>query len=326
STEQDKTPSLELDNDTTETLHTLTVPVVLPFTTTLRTTYERPLTKQPGLLDLDTFESGYAEPRNVAIVDVSFGMEGEWDVEVTGIGFELSAGSSHLLLDDTLGANADLFPIVLLRFDAEWVKGDAFSTTLRVQTHVDESADDFVEATDEKLPLGNFQIHWRRVGSQETTPISTSIVTLPTLQEPEDELVALAHLPPFTTLHTPFPLRLTIENRARTRTADIILTLETTEQFVCAGPRTAHITAILPSTTTEVYFTAVPLSVGFIRLPRIRVQDRREDPPKEVIVLAKGWDLRDPRGEVRVVGTMGEDGKIARASVKEGMYLLVKPN
>ncbi|KAG8739213.1 hypothetical protein FRC10_005870 [Ceratobasidium sp. 414] len=309
----------EPDADITETLHTLTVPAVLPFSTTLRANFERPHTKQPGLLDLGTFEQGYAEPRNVAVVDVSFGMEGEWDVEVTGIEFEFAAGSSHLLLDDTLGTNADLFPI-------EWAKGDSFSATLRVQTHVDESADDFVEAIDEKPHLGYFQIQWRRAGAGETIPISASKITLPALQEPEDELVTLAHLPPFTTLHTPFSLHLTIENRARGRTADIILTLETTDQFVCAGPRTAHIAAILPGTTTDVYFTVVPLSVGFIRLPRIRVQDRREDPPREVSVLAKGWDIRDSRGELKIVGTPGDDGRIARASVEEGMYLLVKPN
>ncbi|KAG8794879.1 hypothetical protein FRC12_020516 [Ceratobasidium sp. 428] len=318
STEKDKTPPPEQDNDTTETLHTLTVSATLPFTTTLRTNYERPLTKQPGLLDLDTFEQGYVEPRNVVVVDVSFGMEGEWDVEITGIGFELAEGSNYLMLDDTLGVNADLFPM-------GWSKGDSFSTTLRVQTHVDESADDFVEATDEKLPLGNFQIQWKRTGAGESIPSSTSVITLPTLQEPEDDFVAFAHLPAFATLHTPFPLLLTIENRARTRTADVILTLETTEQFVCAGPRTAHITAILPGTTTSVYFTVVPLSVGFIRLPRIRVQDRREDPPKEITVMSKGWDTRDSRGELRVVGTMGEDGRIARASVKEATYMLVKP-
>ncbi|KAG9086628.1 hypothetical protein FRC06_003000 [Ceratobasidium sp. 370] len=319
SAEKDKIPQPELDADTTETLHTLTVSAVLPFSTTLRANFERPQTKQPGLLDLGTFEQGYAEPRNVAVVDVSFGMEGQWDVEVTGIGFELAAGSGHSLLDDTLGANADLFPI-------EWAKGDSFSTTLRVQTHVDESADDFVEATNETISLGHFQIQWRRAGAGETIPISTSKITLPALQEPEDELVALAHLPPFTTLHAPFPLHITIENRARGRTADIILTLETTDQFVCAGPRTAHIAAVLPGTTTDVYFTVVPLSVGFIRLPRIRVQDRREDPPSEVTVLAKGWDVRDPRGELKIVGAPDDDGRVARASVKEGMYLLVKPN
>jgi hypothetical protein len=130
STEKDKIPHPhpETDGETTETLHTLTVPAVLPFSYELRTSFERPQTQQPGLIDPDTFEEGYAEPRGVAIVDVSLGMEGQWDVEVVGIGFELSvselgcmgnrtdqecsqSGSSYVVLDDTLVANADLFPM-----------------------------------------------------------------------------------------------------------------------------------------------------------------------------------------------------------------------
>ncbi|QRV97868.1 trafficking protein particle complex subunit 11 [Ceratobasidium sp. AG-Ba] len=319
SADKDKAAHPESDGDTTETLHTLTIPAVLPFSTLLRTTYERPNQPQPGLLDVPTFEQDYEEVRNIAIVDVSFGMEGEWGVEVTGVGFELAPGSKHVMLNNTLGSNADLFPI-------EWAKGDSFTNTLRVQTHVDESAEDFVESIDEKLPLGNFKIHWRRAGTAETIPISTSIVTLPALQEPEDELVGLVHLPPFAVLHTPFPLHLTIENRTRSRTADVVLTLESTDQFVCSGPRNAHLTAVLPGTTADVHLTVVPLATGFVSLPRIRLQDRREDPPREIAVVAKGQDVRDPRGELRVVGTKGEDGRMSQASVREAMFVLVKPS
>lgn len=149
---------------------------------------------------------------------------------------------------------------------------------------------------------------------------------MPALKEPEDELVALAHLPPFATLHTPFPLHLTIENRARNRTADIILSLETTEIFVCAGPRTAHIPALLPGTSADVYLTVIALSAGFVRLPRIRVQDRRDEVPREAPSLVQGWDVRDPTGDLRIVSVRGEDGRFGKTSVREGMYLLVKPS
>lgn len=90
STNKDRTAALDADSDTTETLHTLTVPTLSPFTHTLRTTFERPKASQPGLLDPDTFEEEYLEPRNVAVVDVSLEMEGPWDVEVLGIEFELA--------------------------------------------------------------------------------------------------------------------------------------------------------------------------------------------------------------------------------------------
>jgi hypothetical protein len=80
----------ESDRETTETLHMLTIPAVLPFTHSTQAKYERPRTPQPGLLDPETFEAGYMEPRNVAVVDFGLNMEGISDVVVQDIGFELA--------------------------------------------------------------------------------------------------------------------------------------------------------------------------------------------------------------------------------------------
>jgi hypothetical protein len=165
-----------------------------------------------------------------------------------------------------------------------------------------------------------------RVGASDDLPASTSTIGLPALKEPEDELIARVHLPPFAMLHQPFSLHLTIENRAHTRTADVLATLETTESFVCAGPRGVQIPALLPGTSTDVYYDVVPLSTGYVKLPRVRIQDRREEPPKDVSAVAAGWDARGESGESLFVSTVGEDGRVGRASVKEVMYLLVRPS
>jgi hypothetical protein len=45
---------------------------------------------------------------------------------------------------------------------AEWTKGDSFAAMLRIQTHVDESAEDFLSATVQQPVLGSFNIKWKR--------------------------------------------------------------------------------------------------------------------------------------------------------------------
>ncbi|CAE6461506.1 unnamed protein product [Rhizoctonia solani] len=309
----------ESDKETAETLHMLTVPAVVPFSHSASVVYEKAQVSQRDLLDPETFMPGYVEPRNIAVVNFGLTMDGISDVIIQDIRFELKENSPHLLLDNTLDALSDAFPM-------EWTKEDSFATSLRIQTHVEDNLDDTLPSTEAKPSLGSFNVRWKRVGANEDLPSSISIVTLPALKEPDDELIARAHLPPFAKLHEPFSLHLTIENRGQTRTADVGITLEHTESFVCAGPRVIQIPALLPGTSTDVYLDVVALSVGHVKLPRVRVQDRREETARDVPAISAGWDVRGENGECMVVAVVGEDGRSTRASAKEGMYLLVMPN
>ncbi|KAH7329744.1 Foie gras liver health family 1-domain-containing protein [Rhizoctonia solani] len=309
----------ESDKETTETLHMLTIPVTLPFSNSASVVYERPEVPRHGLLDPETFTLGYVEPRNVAVVNFGLIMDGDSDIIVHDIRFELKENSPHSLIDNTLDALHDVFPL-------EWAKEDSFATSLRIQTHVEDNAEGFLPSAEAKPTLGLFSVHWKRVGANEDLPASISTITLPALKEPDDELIARAHLPPFAKLHEPFSLHLTIENCGQTRTADVGVTLETTESFVCAGSRVLQIPALLPGTSTDIYMDVVALSVGYVKLPRVRVQDRREETPRDVPTIVAGWDARGENGEGIVVSVTGEDGRSTRASVKEGMYLLVRPS
>ncbi|EUC61804.1 glutathione transferase omega-1 [Rhizoctonia solani AG-3 Rhs1AP] len=309
----------ESDKETTETLHMLTILAVLPFSNIASVVYERPQAPRCSLLDPETFTPEYIEPRNVAVVNFGLTMEGDSDIIVHNIQFELKKNSPHSLIDNTLDALQDVFPM-------EWTKEDGFATSLRIQTHAEDQLGDFLPSSEANPALGSFNIHWKRVGANKDLPASISTITLPALKEPDDELIARAHLPPFAKLHEPFSLHLTIENCGQTRTADLAITLETTEAFVCAGSRALQIPALLPGTSTDVYLDVVALSVGYVRLPRVRVQDRREETPRDVPTIAAGWDARGENGEGIVVSVTGEDGKNTRASVKEGMYLLVRPS
>ncbi|GAB1526652.1 hypothetical protein RhiTH_009824 [Rhizoctonia solani] len=309
----------ESDKETTETLHMLTIPAVIPFSHSTSVIYERPQTSPHSLLDPATFMPGYMEPQNVAVVNFGLTMDGSSEITIQDIRFQLERKSIHSLLDNTLDALHNIFP-------TEWAKDDSFATSLRIQTHVEDNVDDTPSGAKGNVSLGSFNIHWKRAGAKEDLPSSISTITLPVLKEPDDELIARAHLPPFAKLHEPFSLHLTIENRGQTRTSDVGITLENTESFVCAGPRVIQIPALLPGTCTDVYLDVIALSVGYVKLPRVRVQDRREEVARDVPAIAAGWDARGESGEGITVAVTGEDGRSTRASVKEGMYLLVKPN
>ncbi|KAF8752579.1 Foie gras liver health family 1 [Rhizoctonia solani] len=309
----------ESDKETAETLHMLTIPAVIPFSHSTSVIYERPQTSPHSLLDPATFMPGYMEPQNVAVVNFGLTMDGSSEITIQDIRFQLERKSIHSLLDNTLDALHNIFPM-------EWAKDDSFATSLRIQTHVEDNVDDTPSGAKGNVSLGSFNIHWKRAGAKEDLPLSISTITLPVLKEPDDELIARAHLPPFAKLHEPFSLHLTIENRGQTRTSDVGITLENTESFVCAGPRVIQIPALLPGTCTDVYLDVIALSVGYVKLPRVRVQDRREEVTRDVPAIAAGWDARGESGEGITVAVTGEDGRSTRASVKEGMYLLVKPN
>ncbi|CCO34773.1 hypothetical protein BN14_08881 [Rhizoctonia solani AG-1 IB] len=240
----------------------LTVPAVIPFSHSASVVYEKAQVPQRSLVDPETFMPGYVEPRNVAMVNFGITMDGTSEIIVQDIQFELDENSPHLLLDNTLDALRNVFPM-------EWVKEDSFATSLRIQTHAEDNLDDTLPRAEANGPLGSFNIHWKRVGTNEDLPSSISTITLPALKEPEDELIARAHLPPFAKLHEPFLLHLTIENCGQTRTADVGITLENTESFVCAGPRVIQIPALLPGTSTDVYLDVVALSVGYVKLPHL---------------------------------------------------------
>ncbi|KAB5589557.1 Glutathione transferase omega-1 [Ceratobasidium theobromae] len=285
--------------ETTETLHMLTVPAVWPFGHSTQTRFERPRGPRPGLLDSETFESGYKEPRNVAVVDFKLNLEGVWDIVVEDIGFELVDKSPHVLLESSLESTTGVFPLGEIAYrsrvvliEVEWTEGDSFAGVLWIQTHVDESAEDFLATSEEQPFLGSFIIKWKRVGASDDLAVSTSMIRVPAFEDPEEGLITRIQLPPYATLHQPFPLHVTIENHTQ-RTGDITVNLETSESFVCAGPRTAQVGALLPGTCTDVYLDVVPLSCGYVKPPRVRIEDRREEPAKEVPVISNGETYRD---------------------------------
>lgn len=107
-------------------------------------------------------------------------------------------------------------------------------------------------------------------------PSAKTAFHLPALHPPGDDVIGLLSCPPSAELHQPFSLQLTVQNRQASRTAEVVLDVDSSEAFVLAGPRHAKLTTLLPGTSESISFTLMPLLTGTVRLPTFRLQDRRK--------------------------------------------------
>lgn len=115
-----------------------------------------------------------------------------------------------------------------------------------------------------------------RALSDEGIPRSKTILAIPNLYPPREELIALIHCPPAAQLHQAFSLDLTVQNQHPSRTADVYLDVDSSEAFVLAGPRHARLTTLLPGTSEQISYKLMPLLTGSVRLPVFRLYDRRK--------------------------------------------------
>ena len=118
--------------------------------------------------------------------------------------------------------------------------------------------------------------HFSRASSDSSLPLCRSLLRFPNLRPPEDGLIGILKCPPSAQLHEAFSVHLVVQNRHPSRTADLYLDVDSSEAFVLAGPRHAHLSALLPGGSEELAFQLFPLLTGVVRLPNFRLYDRRK--------------------------------------------------
>lgn len=93
-----------------------------------------------------------------------------------------------------------------------------------------------------------------------------------------DNIVALLDVPPQGTLHVPMFLTLTIRNYHPTRSANIVVQLEPDlmDGFVVSGLRNGRVPVLLPGSEEKLFWNIIPIECGFVKVPRIKVTDRRK--------------------------------------------------
>jgi hypothetical protein len=110
-----------------------------------------------------------------------------------------------------------------------------------------------------------------------------------------EDLVALLDVPPKASLHVPVSMTLTIRNYSPTRSSNITVHLEPDplDSFVVSGMRTGRVPVLLPGTEEKLVWRIIPLECGYVRIPRIKVMDRRRAIPTSQI---PGENVPAPEG------------------------------
>ncbi|KAI0079255.1 hypothetical protein K474DRAFT_1617849 [Panus rudis PR-1116 ss-1] len=260
-----QSPAIPVDSG--ETLRTLVVPTVEPITTSHSVSYRRSTKPLPGLGELDTFENGYWEDDGEADVVMTFAAVGPAAMKVERVKLIREDGPHakvlHSLVEDSEGD-----------FITEWLTGEEFCDNCQVSL----SRPSDPEAISGP---GTYEISWRRMFPLgKLGSLTTSRFKLPSLQPPTSDLVALLQVPNTATLHVPILATLTIRNNHPTRSANILLQLDTdtlNDGFVVAGLRSGRIPILLPGTEEVVRWNLVPVECGWVKVPKIKVTNRRKD-------------------------------------------------
>ena len=159
---------------------------------------------------------------------------------------------------------------------------------------------------------------------------------LPPLRPPSDGLIALLDAPTAARLHVAIPLRLTIRNRHPTRSANVTVQLEPegSEAFIVAGLRHGRMPILLPGAEESVTWNLIPVECGLVRVPNIRVLDRRsavqiaqqqgeqtQPEGEEVKIVDVRWESRPEGGEA------AQESPVAKARMGKASdaFVLVLP-
>ncbi|KAG8930220.1 hypothetical protein FRC01_003141 [Tulasnella sp. 417] len=366
-------------SDSCELLRTIAIPVVRPFECLSQATYHR-TTASGGsrgrssfkeILDLTQFESGEFDVKYEAMVvtELGVGKDGRCGLEIGEIDWvEVKVGSFteavlNKEIDDLtlrcipIGEQTDgqarlvssslndLAPDEDSDFPLALDLNDKYAVIHRF--HID-TEDDVGQSIDERGVAcpGGLLITWRRIGTTDG-PWSTSRLSFPALRPPADTVIGIVSVPPSATLHRPFPVKLTIQNRQSTRSADLILSTESTPAaegggFILAGPKQCRLPTLLPNSSVEVKFNVVPMVCGVGKLPGFKLLDRRgatgEEPSsstgeetikfESVQVVDERLDARDEEGAdllLYVPGAVNPAGGRKLEARREGVSILVLP-
>ncbi|KAI0359646.1 hypothetical protein OH77DRAFT_1587090 [Trametes cingulata] len=251
--------------DKSETLRTLAVPAVQPIEVQHAVVYRRPTKPQPGLADLATFDGMERDEASAveAVVTSTVAVVAPAGLMIESVVLHRKDTESAVVIDCSVDHDD---------FSGEWFAGDEFCDKCRISLIPDE------EHPAKPIPgPGEYELKWRRLAPSSPGSLASTRFPLPALSPPSDGLIALLDAPTIAHLHVPIPLRLTIRNRHPTRTATPTVQLEpdAADAFVVAGLRHGRVPVLLPGQEECVTWNLIPVECGLVRVPRVKVLDRR---------------------------------------------------
>ncbi|KAF9529733.1 glutathione transferase omega-1 [Crepidotus variabilis] len=260
--------------DTMEHLKLLVVPTVSPIKATSSIAYRRSTESWAGLADLSTFDDTFWDSRRggEALVTFTLTCVGPWSLVIENMEMEKKDNQYAKVFDSSTDVkDDDMFP-------AEYIHGDEVCGSCRISFCLDDDRDSGISPEQIDGP-GQYVVTWHRILPHgQPGPLTTSYFALPTLRPPVDSLVALLDTPPKAKLHQPVSLTLRIRNYHSSRSANVTVHLEpeTLEAFVVSGLRNGRVPVLLPGSEEILVWQMIPLECGYLKVPRIRVIDRRK--------------------------------------------------
>jgi hypothetical protein len=277
-----------VSRDTSEVLRTLSVPTVASMSVAYGVKYLHAPRPLPGLTDMHTYESDYWDDSEggEALINARMTCTGPWglSVETVRLSRKVRSITRHCvtLSSDYALKNGPHAKVLECSLDgdeddvtSDWLPGDEFAAVCRV----DLSLEDEPGENDAISGPGEFVLLWRRIlPNGDHGPLNTSRFPLPDLLPPRPGVVALLELPPSAKLHNPIHAYLTIRNHHPARTANLTVQLEpdAADSFLVAGQRSARVPMLLPGAEIQLAWSLVPIECGFVRIPKIRVTDKRK--------------------------------------------------
>lgn len=141
-------------------------------------------------------------------------------------------------------------------------------------------------------------------------PECVSRFHLPPLHPPSDTLVALLSVPPSAKLHVPIMMKLKIRNLHPSFSANVTVQIDPdpSEAFVISGLRSGRVPILLPGGEEQLTWQLIPIECGYVKVPRIKVLDKRprgltelETDGEAIKVVDIRWDRQEGPQESRSV-------------------------
>ncbi|KAF9560978.1 hypothetical protein CPC08DRAFT_817945 [Agrocybe pediades] len=271
--EHDVDKTKDAAHDMMEHLKLLTVPTVSPLKVMYDVSYRRDASAWPELADLETFEESFWDTRQggEALLRATLLCEGPSSLSIQNVKLERQDNAHAKVIDSSTDVDDGEFP-------AEYIAGDEFSGNCRISFALDDhnAPQEVIEGP------GRYVVTWRRIlPDGKFGQESVSYFPLPALRPPVDGLVALLDVPPQANLHIPISVTLTIRNYHPTRSANVTVQLEpdSLDSFVVAGLRSSRVPVLLPGSEEKLVWRMIPIECGYVKVPRIKVIDRRKAIP-----------------------------------------------
>ncbi|KDR75635.1 hypothetical protein GALMADRAFT_268205 [Galerina marginata CBS 339.88] len=264
-------------HDMMEHLKMLIVPTVNPIQASHDVTYRRSLDRWPGLADLQIFEESFWDIRrgDEALFNITMSCIGPWSLSIESVELERIDNIHARVIESSTDVGDEDTP----EFPDEYMAGDEFSASSRISFALDDEQD---PTQDPFEGPGRYAVTWRRVlQNGELGSKTVTYFPIPPLRPPMGDLVALLDVPPKATLHVPISLTLTIRNYHPTRSANITVHLEpeSLDGFVVSGLRNGRVPVLLPGSEEKLVWRMLPIECGYVKVPRIKVIDRRKAIP-----------------------------------------------